>query len=219
VLAQNNSYPLDVSWSLTPLNSEISNVTLYLSTFFDLQFKFDKVQIPQLMDWINPWDAPSSIKTVHGTDWAVANFSNSNLKNNYIGIYDDTKDITFAFKFNDLPDWGNIGALPNRQIDSVRFQYQFSDLTINQTVSRSYQVLTMSKSSYSTLQPQAVQGLFNLKPTQFTVTSRDFTDYIKENNIGFIVYDRNQLDTQMVHSKILQLIYSNDRYVIFKILT
>ena len=80
VLAQNNSYPLDVSWSLTTMNSEISNVTLYLSTFFDLQFKFDKVQIPQLMDWINPWDAPSSIKTVHGTDWVVANFSSSNLK-------------------------------------------------------------------------------------------------------------------------------------------
>jgi asparagine N-glycosylation enzyme membrane subunit Stt3 len=219
VLAQNNSYPLDVSWSLTTLNSEISNVTLYLSTFFDLQFKFDKVQIPQLMDWINPWDAPSSIKTAHGTDWAVANFSNSNLKNNYIGLYDDTKDIAFAFKFNDLPDWGNIGALANKQIDSVRFQYQFNDLTINQTQSRSYQILTMSKSSYSTLQPSAVQGLFNLKPTQFTVTSRDFTDYIKANNIGYIVYDRNQLDTQMVHSKLLQLIYSNDRYVIFKILT
>ncbi len=201
------------------MNSEISNVTLYLSTFFDLQFKFDKVQIPQLMDWVNPWDAPSSIKTVHGTDWAVANFSSSNLKNNYIGLYDDTKDIAFAFKFNDLPDWGNIGALANKQIDSVRFQYQFNDLTINQTQSRSYQVLTMSKSSYSTLQPSAVQGLFNLKPAQFTVTSRDFTDYIKANNIGFVVYDRNQLDTQMVHSKLLQLIYSNDRYVIFKILT
>jgi hypothetical protein len=219
VLAQNDSYPLDVSWSLTPLHSEISNVTLYLSTFFDLQFKFDKVQIPQLMDWINPWDAPSSIKTVHETDWAVVNFSSSNLKDNYVGLYDDTKDIAFAFKFNDLPDWGNIGALENKQIDAVRFQYQFKDLTINQTESRSYQVLTMSKSSYSTLQPDAVQNLFNIKPAQFMVTSRDFIDYIKENNIGFIVYDRNQLDTQMVHSKLLQLIYSNDRYVIFKILT
>ncbi len=163
VLAQNDSYPLDVSWSLTPLNSEISNVTLYLSTFFDLQFKFDKVQIPQLMDWINPWDAPSSIKTAHETDWVVVNFSSSNLKDNYVGLYDDTKDIAFAFKFNDLPDWGNIGALENKQIDAVRFQYQFNDLTINQTESRSYQVLTLSKSSYSTLQPDAVQGLFNFK--------------------------------------------------------
>ena len=218
VLAQNNSYPLDVSWSLTPLNREISNVTLYLSTFFDLQFNFDKAQIPKLIDWVNPWDAPASVRTVNGIDWAVANFSSSNLKDNYLGLYDGTNDIAFAFKFNDLPDWGNIGALANRQINAVRFQYQFNDLTVNQTESRSYQVLTMSKSSYSTLQPDKVQGLFSLKPAQFTVTSRDFSDYIKVNNIGFIVYDRNQLDTQMVHSKLLQLIYSNDRYVIFKVL-
>jgi hypothetical protein len=31
------------------------------------------------------------------------------------------------------------------------------------------------------------------------------------------VYDRNQLDTKLVRSKLLELIYSNDRYVIFKV--
>ena len=45
---------------LTPLKSEIFNATLYLSTFFDLKYDFDKVQIPQLLDWVNPWDAPSA---------------------------------------------------------------------------------------------------------------------------------------------------------------
>ena len=61
VTAQNDSYPLGISWSITPQRSEISNITLYLSTFFDLQFKFDKAQIPQLIDWVNPWDAPPAI--------------------------------------------------------------------------------------------------------------------------------------------------------------
>ena len=218
VSAQNDSYPLDISWSITPQRSEISNVTLYLSTFFDLQFKFDKAQIPQLLDWVNPWDAPPAITTTHGTDWAVATFSNTNLKDSYLGLYDDSNDIAFAFKFIDLPDWGNIGALANRQIDAVRFQYQFNDLTINQTASRSYQVLTMSKNSYSSLQPDTLQSLFSLKTAPFIVATRDFSDYIAENKIGFIVYDRNQLDPQMIHSKLLQLIYSNDRYVIFKVL-
>ncbi len=218
VSAQNDSYPLDISWSITPQRSEISNVTLYLSTFFDLQFKFDKAQIPQLLDWVNPWDAPPAITTTHGTDWAVATFSNSNLKDSYLGLYDDSNDIAFAFKFIDLPDWGNIGALANRQIDAVRFQYQFNDLTINQTASRSYQVLTLSKNSYSSLQPDTLQSLFSLKTAPFIVATRDFSDYIAENKIGFIVYDRNQLDPQMIHSKLLQLIYSNDRYVIFKVL-
>lgn len=218
VVVENTSYPLNVSWTLTPLKSEIYNATLYLSTFFDLKYDFDKAQIPQLLNWVNPWDAPSPVKTVHGTDWAVASFSSANLKDNYIGLYDDTNDIAFAFKFNDLPDWGNIGALGNRQIDAVRFQYQFNNVNVNQTVSRSYQVLTMSKNSFSTLQPDTLQGLFNFKTAEFTVSTRDYIDYIKDNNIGFIVYDRNHLDTQMIHSKLLQLIYSNDRYVIFKIL-
>ena len=59
ILVQNNSCPINVSWSLFPLNDEISNVKLYLTTYLDLQFNFDKVQIPQLMDWVNPWDMPS----------------------------------------------------------------------------------------------------------------------------------------------------------------
>jgi hypothetical protein len=218
VVIENTSYPLKVSWMLTPIKCEIMNASLYLSTFFDLKYHFEKAEIPGLLDWVNPWDAPSPIVTSDGTNWAVASFANANLKDNYVGIYDGADDIAFAFKFSDLPDWGNIGVLANRQIDAVRFQYQFSDLNVNQTASRSYQVLTMSKNSFPTLAPDTLQGLFNFKPAQFTVASRSFSDYIKENQIGFIVYDRNKLDTQMIKSKLLQLIYSNDRYVIFKIL-
>jgi hypothetical protein len=217
ILVENTSYPLNVSWSLTPIKTEITNASLYLSNFFDLKYKFDKAQIPQLMDWVNPWDAPASIKTT-GDGWAVANFNNTDLKDNYVGVYDDTNNVAFAFKFNDTPEWGNIGALGNRQIDAVRFQYQFNDLSVNQTAQRSYQVLSLSKNSFPTLQPDALQDLFNYKPAAFTVVARDFSDYINENNIGFIVYDRNQLDTEMIHSKLLQLIYSNDRYMIFKII-
>ncbi len=218
VVVENTSYPLKVSWMLTPIKSEIVNASLYLSTFFDLKYHFEKAEIPGLLDWVNPWDAPSPIVTSDGTNWAVASFGNTNLKDNYVGIYDGADDIAFAFKFSDLPDWGNIGVLANRQIDAVRFQYQFNDLSVNQTASRSYQVLTMSKNSFPTLQPDSLLGLLNFKPAEFTVASRSFSDYIKENQIGFIVFDRNKLDTQMIKSKLLQLIYSNDRYFIFKIL-
>ncbi len=217
VRVQNNSLPLDVSWTLTPLKSEIYNVILYLSTFFDLKYHFDEAQIPQLLDWINPWDAPESIKSVHGNEWAVINFSSSELKDDYIGLYGGNANVAFAFKFIDLPDWGNIGVLGNRQIDAVRFQYEFSRLNVNQTVTRSYQTLTISQNSYPTLEPNILKDLFDTKITEFTVAARDFTDYIRSNNIGFIVYDRNQFDTQMIHSKLLQLIYSNNRYVIFKV--
>ena len=163
VVVENTSYPLNVSWKLTPIKSEIVNASLYLSTFFDLKYHFEKAEIPGLLDWVNPWDAPSPIVTSDGTNWAVASFGNTNLKDNYVGIYDGADDIAFAFKFSDLPDWGNIGVLANRQIDAVRFQYQFNDLSVNQTASRSYQVLTLSKNSFPTLAPDSLQGLFNFK--------------------------------------------------------
>jgi hypothetical protein len=60
----------------------------------------------------------------------------------------------------------------------------------------------MSKNSFSTLQPDRLQGLFDFKAAEFTVASRDFSDYISDKDIGFIVYDRNHLDTQMIHSKL-----------------
>ncbi len=220
MLVQNDSYATDVSWALTPLQSDVSNVKLYLTTNFDLKFDFEKAQIPQFMNWVNPWDVPS--KTVGGpigTQWAVATFTNSNSMDNYIGLYDDKNQLAYAFNFTDLPDWGNIGALENKQIDAVRFQYQFNQINANQTVTRQYQVLTLSKNNFPALQPNELKNLFNYKPSEFTVSTRDYKNYIAENNIGFIVYDKNQLDTKIARSKFLQLIYSNDRYDIFKILS
>jgi hypothetical protein len=223
ITIQNTSYPLDVSWTLTPLKGQVSDASLYLTTNFDLHWQFDQADIPGLLNWVNPWDAPAPIKTANGNygeqnSWAVASFAGVNLKDNYLGVYDNTNQIGFAFKFVDLPDWGNIGALGNRQIDAVRFQYNFGDVAANQTVMRSYQELSLSGSSYSTLSRDALQGLFGYKNAEFPVKSRDFSYYIAANNIGFIVYDKNELDTQVINSKLLQLVYSNDRYVIFKIL-
>jgi hypothetical protein len=213
----NDSYPMDVSWTLSPLQSSISNVSLYLSVFFDLKYHFLKAYIPGVLNWENPWSHPSDSQ---GNEWAVTDFTNSTLSDKYIGFYDEQDDIAYALKFEELPDWGDVGALASMQIDALRFQYNFDQLSVNQNASFAYQVLTFSKDSYSAVpaQPIDVKSLFDLKPAaSFELMSRDYRDYIKENNIEFIVYDKNQLDTKIIHCKLLQLVYSNDRYVIFKI--
>lgn len=217
MVVQDDSYVTNISWSVTPLNGAISNVTLYLTNYFDLQFDLNQVQILQYMNWVNPWDMPS--KTTQGTEWAVVNFTGSTLTDNYIGLYDQKNQIAYAFNFTDLPDWGNIGALASQQIDAVRFQYQFSEVNANQTVTRQYQVLCLSKNNFPALQQNSLESLLSYKTGQFTVSTRDFKDYIAEDNIEFIVYDKNQLDPNISRCKFLQLIYSNDRYVIFKILS
>jgi hypothetical protein len=169
-----------------------------------------------MLDWANPWDKPS---TVQGNDWATVDFSPLTLTDYYVGLYDEKDAVTFALKFNQTPDWGNVGALASRQIDAIRFNYTLGTISTSNAGSFSYQTLAFSKSSNPTVQmPTDVKSLFDAKaPEAFEVKSRDYEDYIRENNIKFIVYDKNQLDTKMASSKLLELIYSNDRYVIFKI--
>jgi hypothetical protein len=216
ITVQNDTYPITVAWSLSPTETEITDVSLYLSTFFDLQFSFEEAYVPGILNWQNPWSNPSN---TNGNEWAVVNFSRSTLSGNYLGFYDSAKEVVFALNFQELPDWGNVGALESMQIDAVRFQYDFEAVNVNETASFTYQYLTFSKTSFLNMPSLTdLKGLFDFKPaTTFEVKSRDYHDYIKDYGIGFIVYDKNQLDTKIIGSKLLELIYSNDRYMIFKI--
>jgi hypothetical protein len=219
LLVQNDSYPITVGWTLSPLRSGIDDVTLYISNFFDLQFSFEKAYVPGSLDWDNPWSKPSYAQ---GNEWAVVTFSSENLTGNYLGAYDEKNEVIFALKFAELPDWGNVGALSSRQVDAFRFQYQFDKVNVNQTASVTYQILTFSKGSFPEMLqlPSELESLFELKPASaFQVTTRDYRSYIKEFGIEFLVYDKNRFDSKLLNSRILQLIYANDEYVICKIKT
>jgi hypothetical protein len=216
LLFQSDSYPINVNWKISAFNSEISNVALYLTNFFDLHFSFTEAYVPGVLNWENPWSHPSDSQ---GDEWAVTNFSRSTLTDNYLSFYDSTQEVVFALKFEELPDWGNVGSLTNKQIDAVRFQYNFAKIDINQTASFAFQVLTFWRNSFPQMQNLSdLKSLFDFKTaTPFEVISRDYHDYIKQNNIGFMVYDKNRLDAKLIRAKILELVYSNDRYAIFKV--
>jgi hypothetical protein len=216
ILVQNNSYPINVVWALSPLRSEIDDVALYISYFFDLYFSFEKAYVPGSLNWANPWSKPSYAQ---GNEWAVVNFSRENLMpESYIGAYDEKNAVAFALKFVDLPDWGNVGALSSRQVDAFRFQYQFDKVNINQTASSTYQILTFSKSNFPEMQqPSELKSLFDFKPSAFDVKTRNYADYIKEFNIEFVVYDKNRFDSKLLSSQLLRIVYSNDGYAICKI--
>jgi hypothetical protein len=213
---QNDSYPIDVEWTASATKGEVTNVVLYVTAYFDLRFHFEEAYVPGLLNWQNPWDKPT---TSQPGNWATVEFSPSTLTDNYIGLYDETNALTYALKFDAAPAWGNVGALASRQIDAIRFNYTLGTVTMGNEASFGYQFLAFSRSSNPRVQmPTDVKSLFADKtPEVFEVESRDYEDYIRENNVKFIVYDKNQLDTKMVHCKLLELIYSNDRYVIFKI--
>jgi hypothetical protein len=213
---QNDSYSVNVRWSVSAEKGEISNVVLYTTAFFDLRFTFAKAYIPGMLDWQNPWEKPTA---AYEGEWATVDFSPTTMTDNVLGLYDATNEVTFALKFEKVPDWGNVGALASRQIDAVRFNCSLGTISKASDSSFAYQILAFSKSSYPDIHmPTGVKTLFAAKaPETFEVISRDYRDYIRDNSIQFIVYDKNQLDTKMTQSQMLELIYSNDRYVIFKI--
>ena len=216
MVMQNDSYPIGVTWTLSPNASEIRNVVLNITTFFDLRFSFNSAYVPGVLDWENPWDRPSDSQ---GTEWAVVSFTRSVLTDNYLGFYDEEEEVALAVKFGELPDWGNVGALGSRQIDAMRFRYNFDVISVDQAASFEYKILTFSKSSYPGMQQLSdLKSLLDVKSaTTFIIDSRNYRDYIEENDIKFIVYDKNQLDTKIINCRLLELVYSNDRYVIFKI--
>ena len=216
-IVPNNALPVSVEWAITPLQSSISNVTLYVSYNFDLYFRFDAVQAPQVMNWVNPWNVTT--KHAYENEWCYVVLTGSQLQDNYIGLYDQTNQAAYAFKFSTAPDWTNIGALANQQIDAIRFQYQFDQINANQTATRQYQVLMLTRSSFPPLQQNNLESLFNYQPAEFTVSSGGYKDYIAQNNIEFIVYDKSDVNPSLLHCDFLQLIYSNEKYDIFKILS
>jgi len=216
ILVHNNSFPITVVWSLTSLKSEITDVALYISHFFDLYFSFEKAYVPGSLDWENPWSKPSYAQ---GNEWAVVNFTSENLRDRYIGVYDEKNEVAFALKFMDLPEWGNLGVLASNQIDAIRFQYKFDEVNVNQTTMFTYQIVSFSKSSYPEMANlDEIRSMFDFKPaSMFEVITRSYLDYIREEKVEFLVYNKNRFDSNLLHSGLLQLVYSNDGYIICRV--
>jgi hypothetical protein len=216
LIVHNDSYPIDVVWTVSPLRSEIENVTLYITHGFDLSFSFEQAYIPGVLDWENPWSRPSYTQ---GNNWSVVEFSPENEAGKYIGIYDEKNEVAFAMQFVDLPAWGSVGALTSRQIDAIRFEYQFDKVKVNQTASSTYRLLTFSRTSFPEMQQlDELENIFDSNVASgFAVSSRSYADYIREYGIKFLVYDKSRFDVKLLNCDLLQLVYSNDGCVICRV--
>jgi hypothetical protein len=217
ILVWNDTYPVTVTWQLSALKGDLSYARLYLSECFDPKFSFDQAYVPGALMWANPW---SNASVVNPNQWAITDFSKGNLTlDNHIDVYDSTNGVAFGLKFVDLPDLGNLGALANGNIDAVRFQYNFFKLDANYTITVTYQILAFAQNSYPELQNYTeMNTLFDLTVEPiFDVKCRNFASIIRDLYIGFLVYDVNQFDRSILRSGWVDLVYSNDKYVVLKI--
>ncbi len=173
--------------------------------------------LPGVLNWESPWDKPSYVH--EQKFWAITEFSRENLTDDYIGVYDATNQAVFALKFADLPSSGIIGVLASDQIDKVVLDYQFAQINPNQPASVSYQLLTFAESSYpEKVKTDQLKSLFDFKPASvLDLEFRSYVDYIQQNKIDFLVYSVGEFDSNILRSGKLQLVYSNDGYVICRV--
>jgi hypothetical protein len=90
---------------------------------------------------------------------------------------------------------------------------------VNYTVTLSYQTLAFSLSSYPELtDPKNMDTIFDQKTAKpFEVQCRDFASIISDNYISFIVYDKNRFDQKILSTGWVEMVYSNDKYIVLKI--
>lgn len=217
ILMHNDTYPVTVTWQLTALKSDLSFASLYVSEYFDPKFSFDQAYVSGTLDWANPWSNPSKVQP---DQWAITDFYKENLAtDNNVAFYDSTNEVCFGLRFADLPDFGNIGALGNENIDAVRFQYNFFKLDANYTITASYQMLSFAQNSYPQLQNyKDMNTLFDFQAEEaFEVKCRNFASIIRDTHIGFLVYSEERFNKDVLSSGWVELVYSNDKYVVLKI--
>jgi asparagine N-glycosylation enzyme membrane subunit Stt3 len=215
ISASNESYPLTIKWRFLAIDKNLSNVKLFLNYYFDPLFSFTNAYVPSTLNWENPWENASKV----GNGWANTAFSMDTVSTgSYVSVYTKDKQTAFGIKFDDVPAFGTVGVLSSRNIDAIRFEYHFDKVEANTMKEKTYQLLTFSQSSIQLEQVYEMNSLFEYQTTEpIKPAYRDFITIAQDKNIGFIVYDAQRFDQSLLNSKYLELIYSNDKYIICKI--
>ncbi|MCW4023696.1 MAG: hypothetical protein NWF01_01505 [Candidatus Bathyarchaeota archaeon] len=214
IQVSNDKYPINYDWSITPLQDQITNVTFRMT--LSLSFDGTKAYVPGVLNWESPWKYAQNTTKVA---WTVVNFTSADVSDNFFGVFDEKNQAAFALKLGQLPSWGNIGAVATGWVDNLRLEFPVADIALGQNQSLTYQIETFTKTSYPDMPPlDQMKTVFDVQAS-YTIYSRSFMDYIKDQNIGFIVYDKPSFYPQLTESNILNVVYENNNYVICKIKT
>ncbi len=213
VEARNNKIPMFVSWIFAPLRNGIENLKFNLSIHFDLYRSFERAYIPGILNWESPWNKPSFVEG--NRKWALVDFNPKFLSKNYVAVYDPLNGIFYAFRFEDYPEWGSIGVLSTNQIDALRLMYSLNNADEN--ISLSYSIVAFSEESFQKIDFNSFGEVFALNITNnFIVQYRDYCTCAREEGINFLVFDKEKFRNEFLNNGFLQLVYSNDRYIICK---
>jgi hypothetical protein len=217
IVAENDTYPVTVTWQISAVNRDLNYASLYLSEYLNPALNFNVANVPGALNWDSPISNPS--KEDPGV-WAYTNFYGENMTsaNHEIDVYSNTTQSAFGLNFLTLPASGNVGSYWDGLIDTVRWEYDAWKVSANYTISISYQMIAFSMGMYPQLKdPHNMNSMFDLKDENSYLRTRNFAYIIICNYIGFIVYDKASFDPKILNSRWVQLVYMNDQYYVLKI--
>ncbi|MEM2412318.1 MAG: hypothetical protein QW447_01290 [Candidatus Bathyarchaeia archaeon] len=214
VAATNGKIPLHVNWTFTPLRSGLAFLHFNLSVHFDLFRSFERAYLPGILSWETPWNKPSYIEG--NRKWALVDFRPENLPKGYVAVYDPLNGIFYALKFETIPVWASLGVLSTNQIDALRLKYCLGNAS--QKLSISYSVAVFSEESFPEVNVNFFDKIFTANiPDTIIVTYRDYRACAEEKGVQFVVFDKEKFRKEFLNHGFLQLVFSNDQYVICKV--
>ncbi|MHC3129007.1 MAG: hypothetical protein IBV52_02900 [Candidatus Bathyarchaeota archaeon] len=212
VTFSSSSSVINIEWNVK-VHQNLASVKLAVNNFFEFSLDFKEALVPGVLEWQNPWDNATFINTRE--KWALVEGAEL-LYENLVAVLDTENGILTAFQFDEHPDRFNLGALNNRFIDALRFQYEFGDLAEgeNQEISLSILVHAFEHEEIERWTTSDLKHQFDSQ-TNLPVQGRDFRTYIKEHNIKFVAVDTQQIVSNIEATPALDKIYDNGRSVVY----
>jgi hypothetical protein len=212
VTFSSSSYAIDIEWNVK-VHQNLSGVELKIGNYFEFTLDFYEALVPGVLEWQNPWDNATYINTRE--KWALVEGADL-LYENLVAVLDTENGILEAFQFDEHPDGFSLGALNSRFIDALRLQYDFGNLVIGESRQVSFSVLVHAfefeeAQRWTTAElKQQFEAQANLP-----VEGRDFSTYIQEYDVKFVVVDTQQVVSNIEATPALDKIYDNGRIVVY----
>jgi len=208
-----NSSLINLKWTFTA-NADLTDAKIRIYSYTSPALEFRQALIPGLLQWQSPWDRPTRVDSQD--NWAVVECPPNSLMDDFVALKDNTNGRLAVFKFDDLPDWFNVGALGNHVIDAVRLGYEFGALARNgsEQVSFSFATTAFETDHFEWETTESLKQLMNSQASQM-IQARDFLTYINDYNIEFVVVSAEQLPVDLGWTRTRDLVYYDGKIAVY----
>jgi len=215
-VSMNETSPLiNLKWTFTA-NADLADAKIRIYSYTSPTLEFREALIPGLLQWQNPWDNATRRDSQDG--WAVVECPPDSLSDDFVALRDSKNGRLAVFKFDDTPEWFNIGALENHVIDAMRLGYEFGALAKNESeqVSFSFATAAFEPNHFKWETTESLKQFMNSQAPQM-IQTRDFLTYADSYNIEFAVVSTQQLPMDLGWTRTRNLIYYDGKLAIYSI--